>query len=395
MREYRCISADAHWQATPDVYAQRVPAKYRDQLPKRIKLPNGADALQEADGSVSYGGTGWYSGHTPQDYDPRTVYYDTEVGNGPPEQRLEELDQDGVDAELIFHGGSNLGRFKDDALAAACLRAYNDCLAEEYCAVAPDRLLGVGYLLNRGVERDIREMERCAKLGLPAVVLTNYPSGKKYPTTEDDAFWAAALDLDMPVVIHTSLAGTMAGSGHGAGRGALKVPVKAEAEGYDVPPIDIIERLAMWGSRHCGSTDCAELIVTGVFDRFPRLKIYWAENQINWIPGYVEQMDTMYLRNRHWMDRVYDLAPLRRRPSEYVKEHAYWGFFDDPFGVQAARHYVGVDHILWGSDFPHEVSHWPRSQEVLEQQFAGVPEDEKRKMLCDNAVEFFHLDRSV
>jgi predicted TIM-barrel fold metal-dependent hydrolase len=57
------------------------------------------------------------------------------------------------------------------------------------------------------------------------------------------------------------------------------------------------------------------------------------------------------------------------------------------------RHEVGVDHALWGSDFPHEVSRWPHSREYLEQQFATVPEDETRKMLCENAVKFFNLDK--
>jgi len=86
------------------------------------------------------------------------------------------------------------------------------------------------------------------------------------------------------------------------------------------------------------------------------------------------------------------LKPLARRPSEYVQDHAYWGFFDDPFGVRV-RHDVGVDHILWGGDFPHEVSRWPHSIEYMQQQMAGVPEDEERKMMCENAIKFFHLDR--
>ena len=80
------------------------------------------------------------------------------------------------------------------------------------------------------------------------------------------------------------------------------------------------------------------------------------------------------------------------KPSEYVEQHAYWGYFDDPIGVKL-RHEVGVDRIIWGSDFPHEVTRWPESQKLLSQQLAGVPQDEKRKMLGDNLVQFFHLDR--
>lgn len=134
------------------------------------------------------------------------------------------------------------------------------------------------------------------------------------------------------------------------------------------------------------------MIMTGLFDRFPKLKIYWAENQVGWIPIFLEQMDMIYEANRFWVERILGVKQLARRPSEYAREHAYWGFFDDPVGVQL-RHKVGVDHIMWGSDFPHEVTRWPNSMEVMDEQMAGVPGEERRKMMCENAVEFFHLDR--
>ena len=85
------------------------------------------------------------------------------------------------------------------------------------------------------------------------------------------------------------------------------------------------------------------------------------------------------------------LHKISRKPSEYVEQHAYWGFFDDPIGVEL-RHHVGVDHVMWGSDFPHEVTRWPESQKMLSEHMAGVPEDERRKMLGENIEKFFHLD---
>jgi len=388
VREYRCISADSHWQVPPQRWAHRVPEKYRHRLPKLIKIPNGGDGLQAEDGRIAWGGTGHFAGHKLEEYDPRIVIFDDEAGAGPPSQRVREQDLDGVDAELIFGGASYPPRFKDTETTVAVKRAYNEYLAEEYCAYAPDRLLGVGVLPHRGVELDIEEMKRCAKLGLRTVLLDNYPTGLGYPTPEDDRFWAAALDLDMPITIHTAIAGMS--TGRRVGRDVLTFPTKGE--GYDKPPIDVFDRLAVWGSRHCGTTELTEMIMTGLFDRFPTLKIYWAENQIAWIPGFIEQLDTAWEKNRFWIPRMYDVPPLKRKPSEYVKEHAYWGFFDDPFGVQVVRHYIGVDHILWGSDFPDEVTNWPNDQAVLDKQFAGVPEDEKRKMLCGNAVKFFHLE---
>jgi predicted TIM-barrel fold metal-dependent hydrolase len=106
----------------------------------------------------------------------------------------------------------------------------------------------------------------------------------------------------------------------------------------------------------------------------------------------MEQMDMIYEANRFWAQRILGLKALARRPSEYVREHAYWGFFDDPVGVQL-RDQIGVDHIMWGNDFPHEVSRWPHSQNLLEQQLADVPHDERRKILAENVARFFRLDR--
>ena len=84
------------------------------------------------------------------------------------------------------------------------------------------------------------------------------------------------------------------------------------------------------------------------------------------------------------------VKPLSRLPSEYLRDHAYWGLFEDPIGIRL-RHEVGVDRIMWSTDFPHVVSRWPHSLEVLESQMTGVPEDEKYKMVAGNAIAFFHL----
>ena len=385
MREYRYISGDSHVQFSSEYYAQRIPEQYRDRLPKRVKLPNGGDGTMTADGRITYGGTGYFAGHGPEDFDPTIAHYDNEVGFGGPEQRLKEQEVDGVDAEILFSFAGG-GRDQDTEMAWAVVHAYNDFLSEEFCSYAPDRLLGMGILANRGVDGDIAEMEHCAKLGYRGVLLSTFPSGLNYPTPEDDRFWAAALDLDMPLTVHTSMSRTQ------GVRGEFMIKYPIEPEGYDRPPIDIVDRMSRYGTRHCGCLELTQMIMTGVFDRFPQLKIYWAENQVGWIPIFKEQMDMIYEANRFWVERILGVKRLARRPSEYVEEHAYWGFFDDPIGVQL-RHEVGVDRMIWGNDFPHEVSRWPNSMQVMDEQFAGVPPEEKRKIMAGNVATFFHLDR--
>jgi len=385
MKDYRYISADSHWSSAPQNWAERVPERFRDQLPLRIKLPNGGDAHQSPDGSVFYGGTSHFAGHGPRNFDPCVEKYDEEVGYGSAEQRLQEQDADGIDAEILF---DFIPRFQDKDLVQAVVRAHNDWLAEEFCSYAPDRLLGVGKLPNRGVDTDIAELEHCKRLGLRAVHLTRYPSGKTMPSPEDDRFWAASLDLQMPVCIHTQMA---------IRRGERKdfmIDYPKQPEGYDRPPIDVVDRMSRYGTTHCGTLELTQMIMTGLFDRFPDLKIYWAENEVGWIPIYLEQMDLIYDANRFWVERILGVKQLKQRPSDYVRYHAYWGFFDDPVGMRL-RHDVGVDHILWGNDFPHEVSRWPHSLEVMDEQMdaAGVTLEEKRKMMCENAIAFFRLDK--
>jgi len=225
-------------------------------------------------------------------------------------------------------------------------------------------------------------------MGLKAAWLRTYPSGKNYPTTEDDRFWAAALDLDMPIVVHTSF------PVHVGSRESPLFRYPKEPEGEQRPPTDFVQRLARQGPFHSGSVEASQMVIAGVFDRFPKLTIYWAENNVGWLPYFYEQIDHEYTVNRFWADHYLGLPKLNRLPSEYLKEHAYWGFFEDHVGVRL-RHEVGVDRMMWSTDFPHIVTRWPNSLKVLDSQMEGVPEDERRKMVAENAVKYFRLENSA
>lgn len=382
---YRLISADSHLQVPADAWTGRVPSKYRDLAPKRVRLPEGGEAIVAADGSKYFGATGSYAGHTPEDFDPIKAFdYDRAIGSGSPAQRLREQDQDGVDAELLFPGSSATHgtRLKDQDAYHAMLRAYNDFLAD-YCAEAPDRLFGVGILPNGDVTLKIAEMRRLKAKGIKALLLYGYPAGEPYPTPEDDPFWAAAIDLQMPLCAHTTLSrdgGTL-----------LKYPKVPEGGNTEDDFINRLYRHA--NASRCGSLTACQMLFAGVWDRFPDLQLYFAENNIGWIPFYLEQMDAEYQKNHFWAERYFGIDRLERLPSDYIKEHAYWGFYDDPIGVKL-RHEIGVDHIVWGSDFPHVVSHWPHSQRMLDKQMVGVPEEERSKMLADNIVRFLGLSQN-
>jgi len=384
---YRYISGDSHLEIDSKWWIDRVPERYRDRAPHVIHLPDGGDAWVVEDRPPREVPTDLYGGKGRTRWKPFAQNYATTPGTGPASQRLQEQDQDGIDAEVLFPGVSGPGLWrgmKDDDGYRAVVRAYNDFLAEEYCAEAPDRLIGLGVLPWTGVDDAIAEMEHCARIGLKGVHLGVFPSSKGHPTREDDKFWAAAVDMHIPVAVHEQFDR----SGERAGKMLDYPNASKEIVERIGPGRELVGYIVKFG--RLGGVNAIQLILDGVFDRFPDLRIFFAETQIGWLPFFLEMADVRYDRHSLWAEELLGLEQLDGTPSEYIKRHCYWGFQHDSVGV-ALRHLIGVDRIMWATDFPHQDSEWPNSMRLLDEQFAGVPEDEKQRMVRDNALEYFHL----
>jgi predicted TIM-barrel fold metal-dependent hydrolase len=231
----------------------------------------------------------------------------------------------------------------------------------------------------------VAEMEHCAAMGLRGVVLGVFPSGRGYPTPQDDRFWSAALDLDMPVAVHVQLDRTGPRSGPLVNY-PRQDPQLVERIG---PRREFARKLTDFA--YGGAENAIQMVLDGVFDRFPKLKIFFAENQIGWIPVFNYSADFRYRRHRFWAEDLMGLKPLARPPSEYIREHCYWGFQYDRVGIEL-RDRIGVDRVIWATDFPHQDCEYPHSPQAIERDFAGVPEQEKYQMVCGNVIDFFHLD---
>jgi hypothetical protein len=150
--EYRVISADSHLDINPDVWNHRVPAQWRDRAPRRVKLPNGSDAIVVDGGKPNTLGITRSVGVSPEELHKQVPTFETGAGTGPPEQRLEEQDRDGVDAEVMFSQiHSVLRQAKEDDFYLALVRAYNEYLVEEYRAPAPDRLIPLAIIPTTGI----------------------------------------------------------------------------------------------------------------------------------------------------------------------------------------------------------------------------------------------------
>jgi predicted TIM-barrel fold metal-dependent hydrolase len=387
-REYTLISSDGHLEVPPERWSGRVPAKYRDRAPHTVHLPDGGDALMiEGQPLLEANFLDLRAGRPAGQWQPFGLKVEDAAGTGSPEQRVGEQDRDGIDAEVLFPamvaGPVFWRNIAHDQVYKAVIRAYNDWLAEEYCAVAPDRLIGMGVIPITNVDDAVAEMEHCARLGLKGVLLGALPSALGYPTPEDDKFWAAAVEMGMPVTVHVQFYRT----GPRASQPTFRYP-------KEVP--EVMQRLRRpfleWITNFglAPSISIAQLVLAGVFDRFPKLNVFFAETRLGWVPFWLEHADLWYRRHLGWAEEQLGFKPLKALPSEYVRRHVYFSVQYERVAVEERRH-VGVDRIMFATDFPHIECEWPNTRPLVEEIYADVPEPEKRRIWAGNAVEFFKL----
>ena len=366
--KYKLISADGHLNEPRDVWTSRVAKKDQNRVPRVESLPEGDGWVfpgYDVSLPFSWGAT---AGRDPADMGPWCRYEDINPGSYDPLARVSEMEQDGVDAELLF--GSNYPRsfvacHEDADLHHEMIRAYNDFMSE-FCATAPDRLGGTALLPNKGVEGCLKEIERLSNMpGFVAFLMQRYPSGEPSIVPEDDAVWEAIEASGMPLTIHVGLVqGKM-------GQRSVATNLPGTGHFYDAP-----KRML-------------EFIFAGVLDRFPKLRIPFIEVDCGWIPYFESQCDDNFLRHRRASLRD---SKLTRLPSEYMHEYFPAAFITDPFAVQS-RHHIGVDRMLWSSDYPHITTDWPLSWKTINATFTDVPPDEKHAILCGNSLRLFKFDR--
>ena len=390
-RPYNYISGDSHLEIDSKHWTTRVPEKYRDQAPRLVRQPDGSDMWMIGDNiKRAAAAADLYGGKGRDAYLPFDGRYEGTPGTGSPQQRIQEQERDGIDAEVLFpcqQGGPKFWRrVENNDAYKSLVRAYNSWLAEEYCATDPQRLIGVGILpLGCQLNDVIDELEFCSKAGLKTVLLQGFPSGSAYPSEADDRFWARTLELNMPVSVHVDL------DRSGERKGPLLKYPKESEEIMKKLTHDLVDQVGRFGpQRGNGSIPAVQWVLSGVFDRFPTLRVFFAENQIGWIPFFLQGADVRYDRHHRWAERLLGFKPLKRPVSEYILEHCLWGFQFDRVGVEL-RHKLNIDNLMWGSDFPHQESDWPESLRIIGKNFAGVAEEEKYKMVCGNAVKFFRL----
>ena len=389
------ISSDGHLEVLPERWSVRMPVRYRDKAPRTIKMPDGGDALLvEGQEPRPVPFLDLRAGRSNETWQPFGVTVADTAGVGPPEQRIAEQDQDGLEAEVLFPNmqmGPRLWRtMSDDDAYRAAVRAYNDWLGEEYCAVSRDRLIGLGVIPWTNLDDAVAELEHCAKLGLRGVTLGVFPSGYGYPTPADDRFWSAAIAMKMPLTVHVGFDR----QGPRAKQPTLEFPGADPKVIARLGGRTIVEWVALPFLGTASAMSLAQTILSGVFDRLPDLQIFFAETRLGWVPFWMEEADYWYERHRHWSERLLNWKPLRQRPSDYVRQHVHFSVQHVERVAVELRHHMGVDHIMFATDFPHIECDWPNTRPFAERLFAGVPADEAFRIAAGNMLEFFHLEQT-
>jgi predicted TIM-barrel fold metal-dependent hydrolase len=366
------LSSDSHVFEPPDLWTTRIDHAFRDRAP-RMQRVDGVDQLVvERDQFVS--GIGLISNagarfEAPETISSRGRFEDVHRGGYDPDQHLKDMRLDGVAGEVLYPS-QGLFYFKvaDPALMSAIFRAYNDWLAE-FCRTDPARLKGIAMINLDDVREGIKELERAARMGLAGAMITEYPlEDRRYDHPDYEPFWAAAQALDMPLSLHTATRrqGKIRGAGDRTLRDASSRATKA----------------------FYPATSMCDMIFSGVFQRYPQLELAIVEFELAWAPHLLASMDYTY-RERH-EEAIYRFKD-QMRPSDFFHRNVRLSFQEDAVGIRL-REVIGVDNIMWGSDYPHSESTFPRSREILAEILSGVPPEEQAKIAGGNTARLYRFD---
>jgi predicted TIM-barrel fold metal-dependent hydrolase len=295
------------------------------------------------------------------------------------------MDRDGVWAEILFPPQRTMSHFlgdDDEDFVLAGVEAYNDFLFEEFCAPDPTRLIGLAQIPSLGIDVAVDSLRKARARGARGVIISNWPSGGERLSDADDPFWATAVDEGMPVSVHINI---ISRAQRGAARKAV---VRSGNPSYDMSSAAARAK-AIGGMSHVFSMAAGaitEMLFSGVFERFPELQMCWIETGVGWLPHLLESIDDRYWRNRSW-----GRLEISEPPSFYWHRNNAASFITDRSGI-ALRHAVGVDNMMWSSDYPHHGNDWPYSRKVIDDTMGHIAADERARITGANAARIWHLD---
>jgi uncharacterized protein len=360
------IDADGHIVEPPTMWAHYVDAKYRDQAP-HVGLDENGKPCQVVGGRIimrhamllTLGPDYTFEHFTPQ------------PGGWDPQARLRDMDSEGIDIAVLFPSiGFYLAELTDATLMAVLCRAYNNWLAD-YCRAAPERLVGVALLPLIDVGESIRELTRAVEhLGFRGAFFRPNPyAGRPIHDAAYEPFWRCAAALGVPVTVHEGLSDSLPTLGRDRFDNAAMLHVLSHP----------FEQMSA----------CAGLILTGVLDRHPHLKVAFLESGAGWLPYWLQRLDS------HWETWRRLLPAVRIRPSEYFKRQCVISTDPEEETIDSVARHVGDEYVVWASDYPHPDAHFPGAVTKTLESMRDMPVPSRDKILATNAARFYGLAGQV
>jgi predicted TIM-barrel fold metal-dependent hydrolase len=368
-REYRLISADSHVNPLPTIWAERIPVRFRERAP-RVERQADAEVVIFEGKVLRFSALSASAGTKYEDYKPvGSSFEEGRKGGWDAVARIDDQDLDGVDAEVLFGGTTKLVT-DDFELRFALMQAYNDWLAD-FVQTAPDRLVGIAEIPIWDLDLAVREARRARDKGLRGVILPGFPtlesvfamsapSDRPYVDPWYDPLWDVLEDLGLPAHMH------------------LGARPLTESLTTNMMINSSVNKAMM-------AEPIASFIFSGALQKHPDLHIVSVESGVGWMSFLVDWMDHVFERHG-----THTQSPLREPPSAFFRRQVHGTFIEDRPGIRE-RHNIGLNCIMWSSDYPHSDSVWPHSRKVVEEHFVGVPEEEKHQIVCGNAHALYGL----
>ena len=374
----RVMSADSHMDLLylpPDTFTSRMDAAWGERIPRVVER-NGQQMWVSADDTLApYAtyGPGVTGGRRGRVLAEAGFASGKQTRPSHPTQRREDQERDGVEAEIIYGIiGISRGFFgskgiTDPRLLSDVYAAYNRYIAD-FNAAIPGRFYGLGCLPNHDGAAAAAEVRRCAALGLKGAVFV--PWGSAMPVWDQmwEPMWTAAEETGLVVSFHVFEGG-------------------GSTVGYEVKGVKRADVIGAWTVVAPLQMDeiLASVILSGVCQRHPGLRLVLGESGIGWLPYMLERLDDTY------EERLADDLALPLPPSAYFKRQIWATFQKDLHGVRAMAA-IAPDNVMWGSDYPHRDGTWPFSRKAIDEQFRDMPEPIARKMLWDNVRHLYRID---
>lgn len=302
-------------------------------------------------------------------------------------RRVAEQETDGVVAEVIFPNTVPpffpTGQVVAPAPAEdgdfqrrlAGLHAHNRWLVD-FVASQPGRRAGLGQIFLNDVDQAVTDVRWMRRRGLAGVLLPGVapdtPWVEPLYSPVYDPLWAICQELDMPLTHHSGGSGVPSFGRH------------PFANAMFVMETSFFANRTMW-----------HLILGGVFDRFPRLRVVMTEQGTSWVPGTLARMDAVWENMRGGRIgelNIPDGAVTKREPSGYFHDNVWLGASFPTATDAAGFAQIGIDKIMWGSDYPHHEGTYPHTQESLRNAFSAWAPADLRKVLSENAATVYGFD---